>query len=484
MLSSQFTCKIREFAAAGAMFVRDERVLVAASGGADSTALLLALHELADTLRIRLAMAHLHHGIRGKEADGDAAFVRTLARRLHIPLIEGRADVPALARRKKISLEMAAREARYKFLVRAARQAGASVVATAHSADDQVETVLLRLARGAGLRGLAGIPSSTVLHGLRLVRPMLTVSRPEIIAYLEARGAEWREDSTNREVLHLRNRVRHKVLPLLEQELNPDIRAAIQRTALLLRDDEAWLDSMARSLYADVRVSGTLPGLDVRLLRTVPAAACRRTILLWLTEIGVPSERLEFSLVERVHALILGAGPRSKIEIPGGRSVLLRQDRLLTRAAAGPGKATGMRARRILIPGETLLNEAGLWVRTRLAPGIVKDRNRKAGALPAAASLALAALRGRVMTVRSWQPGDRMRPLGMRGSRKLQDIWTDAKIPREERGAIPVFVCGGEIVWIPGYRVAHGWEVRDAHKPALQLEIGKQKALASPRVSA
>jgi tRNA(Ile)-lysidine synthase len=461
------------------LFARGEHVMVAVSGGADSVALLLALHELASALEIQLSAAHLHHGIRGAEADGDVLFVRSLARQLGIPLIAGRVDVPALARRKRISIEMAAREARYSFFACAADKARAEVLATAHNADDQVETVLLRLARGTGLRGLGGISPSAVLRGRRVVRPLLTVTRPEIISFLESRAAVWREDSTNRAAVHLRNRVRHKILPALEAELNPDVRAAILRTGLLLRDDESWLDSMARTLYARMRGPDSPPWLDAGPLGALPPAARRRIILLWLSDIGVPSEHIDFNLVERLHGLLLSDGRRKEVVLPGGRIVRLRQNRAclcLARRMA----ARGARARGIRIPGVTILRAgavggAGLTITTRLEAGIVRERGRKAGDLPAAASLAPAALRGRALTVRSWLPGDRMNPFGMRGSRKLQDIWTDAKVPREEREATPVFVCEGEVVWIPGYRVARGWEVRDGQKPALQILVERDR---------
>lgn len=464
-------CKLKDFTRASALFADGEHVLVAISGGADSTALLLALHKLAGGMRVRLSAAHLHHRIRGPEADGDAAFVRSLACRLGIPLIEGRADVPALARRGKISLEMAARDARRRFFLRAARKAGATAVATAHTADDQAETVLLRLARGTGLRGLAGIPPQTALGTLRIVHPMLTISREEVLAFLRGQNAAWREDSSNLSAIHQRNRVRHKILPVLERELNPEARAAILRTAMLLRDDDAWLDSMARVLYASARMPGQLPGLDTRALFKAPAAACRRVIHLWLTEAAIPAERIDFHLVERVRDLLSGSRSEAQIEMPGGHAAQLRQCRLVLRAPQTAGKPRRIRKRCVRIPGKTVLQEAGLEIRTHLMRGIVKERDRKAGDLPASASLAPAPLRGRALHVRSWQPGDRIQPFGMRGSRKLQDIWTDAKIPREERSMIPVFECSGEIVWIPGYRVARGWEVQDAREPALQIEI-------------
>ena len=220
---------------------RGQHVLVAVSGGADSVAMLLALDELKRLLGIRLTVAHLNHHIRGNEAKKDAEFVRKLAAGLKIPFVGGDADVPRLAKSRGLSIEMAAREARYEFLADAARKKGADVIATAHTADDQAETVLLKLCRGAGSRGLSGIPRETTINGVRVVRPLLDVTRVEIESFLRRKKQAWREDRTNRDTAYLRNRVRHELLPMLESKLNPGIREALLRTADILREEDDLL---------------------------------------------------------------------------------------------------------------------------------------------------------------------------------------------------------------------------------------------------
>ena len=216
-------------------------------------ALLLILHALAPVFRIKLTVAHLNHGIRGKSAAADAAFVRKLARTLGLPCVCGRANVPRLARKSRLSVEMAARQARYAFLSEVARTVEADVLATAHTADDQAETILLKLARGAGPRGLAGIPREGRVNGLRVIRPLLDIPRKDIVRYLRSRRQSWREDESNDSLAHLRNRIRHKVLPLLESELNPEIRPALIRTAEILREEDRCLDGMARACLAGSR---------------------------------------------------------------------------------------------------------------------------------------------------------------------------------------------------------------------------------------
>ena len=375
---------------------RTKRMLVAVSGGADSVALLVGLQRVAPGLGIQLRVAHLHHGLRGAEADADARFVRALAKRLKILCVTGRADVRALARKEKISIEMAARAARYAFLADAARRwgrrGGAAAIATAHTMNDQAETVLLRLARGAGLRGLAGIPPERLEGEVRVVRPLLGVRRAAIEVFLKEAGQAWREDSSNDDRAMLRNRVRHEVLPLLAARLNPRIVETLARTAEILRGEN------------ESRVGASL---------ATPAGADKRR----------------------------------------------------------PYKMGSITVR---VPGETRVPELGVGVETCEGRKVIRERGKAVGALPARASIAWARLGRRKLVVRSWRAGDRMAPLGMAGSKKLQDVFVDAKVPAARRGRVPVFACGGEIVWIPGYRVARGWEIRGGER-ILEIRVAGEK---------
>jgi len=208
-------------------------VLVAVSGGPDSVALLLTLEELARSeFALALTVAHLHHGLRETAADEDRLFVEKLAARLGLPCETGRADVPAEAERPGIGIEEAARNLRRRFLADAARRAGAGKVALGHTADDRVETVLFRILRGTGVEGLVALEPRAPLDadsGIEIIRPLLDVSRAEVIAFLEARGQVWREDETNRSRRHARNRIRHELLPLLREGFNPKVEEALLR---------------------------------------------------------------------------------------------------------------------------------------------------------------------------------------------------------------------------------------------------------------
>jgi tRNA(Ile)-lysidine synthase len=441
-------------------------LLVAVSGGADSVALLDALRRIAPRLRLRLAVAHLNHGIRGRAADADAAFVRALAKAHKLPCVVGRADVPRLARRRGVSLEMAAREARYRFLAAAARRTGADAIATAHTADDQAETILLNLLRGTGAQGLAGIPYVGTAHGRRIVRPLLEATRADVVAYLRRRRLAWREDATNRDPAFLRNRVRHELLPLLEARFNPRVRAALLRAGHIAEAEDAWLEDLAGRALAGCLARGVL---SADRLRALPLGARRRVLRLWLARAGVPASAVDFDAVERLDRAVRRDRGSERVALRGGWTAQRAYGELRLRRAA-PSPAPAFR-RQLRIPGRTVLRGPGVEVTAQLAPGLVRERPPRPGAGPARASLSTAAWARRPLTARSWKPGDRMRPFGMKGSKKVQDILVDAKVPRAERAAVPIVECGGEIVWIPGYRIAQGWEVRDPAGEALQLAV-------------
>lgn len=457
---------------------RGSRVLVGVSGGADSTALLHLLCCLAPRLKLTLAIAHLHHGIRGRAADEDARWVRKLGRQLGLRTIVGRADVPGLARRAGISIEMAARQARNTFFLSAARRARCDTLALAHTADDQAETVLMRLARGAGSEGLRGIARSRVVEGLRRVRPLRDVRRAELEAWLCRRGIGWREDETNRDISILRNRVRHRILPLLEAELNPRAREALCRAADILEGENALLNMLAEQKLAqlvcgrraqEMNLAGAMDDGGAGPDSEGGRALWRRVIRKWLAAAGAPAGAQEYEPVERVLGILrcAGLGKNAAASLPGNWEVRRTGARLYCGAAGRMAPGAGGR---LTVPGRLALAGPGLLVTAERRAGIVRERG-KIGRYPAEASISSRALGRRCLRVRTWRPGDRIEPWGLDGSRKLQDVFTDAKVPRAERDRIPVFECGGRIVWVPGYRIARGWAVESESAPAVRLRV-------------
>jgi len=447
---------------------RNQHALAGVSGGADSMALLHSLHELAPTLDLRLTVAHLDHGVRD-EAKEDAAFVRQAAADLGLPFVEDEVDVPALAGQAGISLEMAARQARYEFFARAAKGAECDAVATAHTANDQAETALLKLARGAGRGGLAGISYRTRLCGVRVIRPFLDLNRQDIETYLSKRGIEWREDSSNKDMTFLRNRVRHEILPMLSDRLNPGITETLSRSANIWREEDKWMNSLAMASLARCEDGGALL---VAPLLALCVAERRRILRLWLSRCGEPVGETTFDTIARIERAINSVKGTHIVPLPGGRSLRREYDRLLVEPDSAWERGD-MIAVPLAIPGRTVIWELGIEVNATIARGIVKDSPGVPGRLPARASLRHDPGGNRRICVRNRRSGDIMGPLGMSGTRKLQDIFTDTKVPVRERDKAPIFECRDEIIWIPGYRVARGWDVPDETARALHLQVDR-----------
>jgi len=447
-------------------------LLVAVSGGADSMALLTLLHELAGQHHWRLTVAHLNHGIRGKQAFQDAEFVGTIARQLRLPCVIGKARVPALAKQRGISIEMAAREARYSFLVRTARKVGADRLATAHTADDQAETVLLKLVRGAGRGGLSGMDGLTRVAGIPVVRPLLSMRRTDIEAFLRVRNISWRDDISNLDMAFLRNRIRHELLPLLERDYNPKVRQALLRTSGVLGPEDEWMDQLAGEILDATLDKRALVGAA---LARYPLAARRRVIRLWLVGQGVPETGLDFEGIARVEAVLGRVQGSETVDLFGGWRVRRQYDRVavIQPHAYGQGRTILKESVRLTIPGVTLLPGWGFCVLATLAPGVSKERGRGPGGLPAQASLSARVWHKRPIRIRYCRAGDRIAPFGMTGSCKLQDILVDAKVPRSERARIPVLECGHQVIWVPGYRIARDWIVKDGSENNLQIRLAK-----------
>jgi tRNA(Ile)-lysidine synthase len=393
------------------------RVVVGISGGADSVALLHILHRLG----YLLLAAHMNHSIRGAEADGDEAFVKTTCSKLKfVCYITDKVDVPALAKAKGISIEMAAREARHKFF--RDLKFGPNVrIALAHHADDQLENFFLRAARGAGSGGLSGMRFVQELEGLTLIRPLLGIRRAEIIQWLKENKIKWREDATNTDETVPRNLVRRRILPLLEQ-INFQAAENILRTMEILREEDDFL-----SVSAELRMED---------MSEYSKAIQRRIIQRWLIARGaIPG----FDSIEKVIEFAAETAGSRSLDLEGLR-IVNEYGTLKTVDATPPSRFS---------------------IRIEEGVGILRG--------PWCASVSLAKVAGREVTVRAASPGDRMEPYGMEGSKKLQDIFTDPKIPKAQRENWPVAECGGEIIWLPGYRIARGWELSSDCEPALHL---------------
>ncbi len=320
--------RLRKFAERHNLWRRGTRVVAALSGGADSVALLLLLRDLHVGGELVLdCAAHLNHAIRGAESDGDEEFCRSLCDRLGVPLVTRRVDVPVSARHDRVSIEVAARRARHAFLSQVRESRGADVVATAHTEDDQAETVLLRIVRGAGGRGLAAIRPQ---RG-HLIRPLLSITRDDLRRELAARGQDWREDVTNADLANPRNRVRHELLPYLQRYFNRSITQSLARLADMAGADESWIEALVDDQSGKVvRVEGGLVSLNVSGLRALPEGLARRVVRRAL-ELAHPDSACDLKDADSVIAV--AAGRAAAAEFSGLRVERFRDSAVLIKKA-------------------------------------------------------------------------------------------------------------------------------------------------------
>lgn len=443
------------------MFERGAPLLAMVSGGADSVALLRALAGGAAP-GARLTVLHVNHLLRGDAADGDADFVAALCGELGVPCRVAAFDVAAYATAEGLNLEDAGRRVRYRFAAEEldALCAGAGVdpargrIATAHTLDDRAETLLMRLAQGAGAAGLLSPP---YLRG-RVVRPLLDCTRAQVVAYLASLGQGWREDATNSDTSRTRARVRAELVPLL-RDINPRFDEALLRTLAVLGDEDALLDGMAEAFARDFAERGADGELAIECSRvsTLSRAMQRRVVRAAIFDAFPEASRLEF---EHLEAVLDGMGEAAFArDLGGGLRAFSEYGTLVI--SRGPGSPGSLAPSLLPVPGTVDLGEAGVLSAEPASPGSIEND-------PRVALIDAGRVRGE-LTVGSAGPGDRMRPLGMDGSRKLQDVLTDAKVPRRSRPLTPVVRDGERVVWVAGVRMSEEYRIGDGTAAAIRL---------------
>ncbi len=451
--------------------------IVACSGGADSVCLALALADAFPESPDRFVMCHVHHGIRGAEADEDAAFVQALAERIRRRFLPVRASVPERQADTGDSLEMAARAVRLEALRAAARDAGARGVLTGHTRDDQAETVLLRLIAGAGSDGLCGMKPVHRMYGLLWGKPLLSTSRQGVEAFLEARGECWREDASNRDTGIPRNFIRHDVLPGIRDRLNPNVAESICRSAASLRDDVESLHELADEACRSRERGRAGRDLDAAGWGLLPSGLRRGILLQWLIRRGLPPRDIRAGLLRQIDEAALRGEGNTCFSLRGA-DVIVEYGRVRVREAS-PGYPGPMYDAVPVAEGGWTRGLGDGWALYVAADRPRTPIGRAPGTFPASACLSRTALSAKELRVRTWRPGDRFAPVGS-GSRKLQDIWTDCKVPRALRERIPLLLCGETIVWIPGYAVSRDAVLEPGSRSCLYVECRDQGRHSSP----
>ncbi len=444
-------------------------ILTAVSGGPDSTALLHLLVSLRDACDIsRIVVLHFDHQLRGEASAEDRAFVEALANTLGVPFHSGTEEVRSYHRRRRISLEMAARVCRHRFFEDALDRFEAQAVALGHTANDQAEELLLRLFRGTGPGGMSGMASKTPAG---LIRPLLFATRSEILAYLHDRKISFREDLSNRDPTHQRNALRHKILPLVEHHFHPQVVRVLCRHARLADDEEScWADQLENQWPA-VCVAETSSRIVMRgpaLLLLHPALQ-RRILRLALERLRGDLLGIYAVHIESLCRLLARGTPNRSIRLPGGLLALVDGEFFVLSKESGGASAEAPPVFSQTLPGPGLyrfpgfelrlgLMEAPSWTGPGSFPETPDTIQMDAGAVQWPISLRL------------WKKGDRFRPLGLGGSKKLQDFFVDCKIPRHERGRV-VLLCDREkICWVMGYRLDDRVKVTAQTKEILVIE--------------
>jgi len=438
------------------------RLAVALSGGADSVALLRAMAARRQELGLVLHAAHLHHGLRGEEADEDLEFCRELAAKLDVPFHEARVDTDQEARanaktgKPTETIEEAARRLRYAWFRQLLSKEPFDAIATAHTLDDQAETVLAKFLRGAWTEGLAGIsPKLEHPEGGAIVRPLLHTKRRDIEAYLNCLGQPWREDSTNRHLTFTRNRIRHELLPLLEG-WNPRLREHLAQMAELAHDEEAWWRTELARLAAQLILpgrpargggraagegSGACLAIEVTRLAVLAPAVQRRLVRHAAQQFGAA---LDFAATEAVRSLALDGRAGQRLALPLGLSAerTARELRLsLTPEPAAKGKSAAAQDARytVAIPGDLDAPEFGIRLSIALTtPEVHENGLVDREGMPQTA------------TLRNWKPGDRVRLRYSSGLRKVKEVLERKHITGTERTIWPVLEAGGRVVWMKG----------------------------------
>lgn len=446
-----------------------DKIVVAVSGGADSICLLHLLLRLSADAGFTLHVAHLNHQFR-PEADLEAQFVAGRAALWGLPATIASQPVGALSKAAGFSKQAGARHFRYRFLQETAAQVGARWIATAHTADDQAETFLMRLLRGAGRRGLAGIPA---MRDGGLIRPMRHLHREEIVAELRGEGIDWVEDPSNQTPVYLRNRIRHNLLPQLEKE-NPNIRAGLCRLSQLLRDEDDWMtQETVRQMSQIATCTADRVTFDAGQLNHLHPAMQRRALRWGMGKLTQSTqstpEGIAFDQIETLRGMIAGS-PGAMRHLPFGL-VAERGAETLVLGRRKPAESPEP-SEVILNPRDGVIDSATWQIRLvcsyldeQPAPPFSATGTRMRGVFDADKMPS-------PLTLRGWRDGDRFVPTGMTGHKKLQDFFIDAKIPHAARRSIPLLTAAGVVVWIIGHRQDARYQATPATRRWLVIDAG------------
>lgn len=456
---------VRRFIDRHRLLAAGDRVLAACSGGPDSLALVHVLAALAGEYGYTLAVAHVNHGMRGAEAEADAAFVGEFCAVRGLPLFQTKVDMAGFAAANGLNKQEAGRLLRYRYLRQVARDLGGALVATGHHRGDQAETVLLNLLRGAGGAGLAGMKPA---EG-GVIRPLLAVGRAEIEAYCRQNGLEPRLDRSNLKTDYRRNFVRLELLPLLEREINPGVADTLCRLAEIVGDEHEAVAALARAAWPQVvSEAGDGLALDSRQLAGLSVAVRRELVRQAIEKKRGDLRGISFCHVERLLEKAVNGAAGSILELPGALVARKEYGRLVLTEAAPAADGIAPPGVAVAVPGTTPVPALGLVVKAELTDAL------PAAAGPDSAIFAWEEL-APPLFVRTREKGDRFRPAGLAGGKKLKEFFIDAKVPRWRRDRVPVVTDSLGIIWLGGLRQGQRGRPDAATRIFLRLTIEERE---------
>jgi tRNA(Ile)-lysidine synthase len=462
-----FLARVKKTIQKHAMLKPGDNVIVGVSGGPDSVALLYVLYQLRKNYNITLQVAHLNHGLRGKEALRDVHFVKNLAHELELPCEVETCDVPSYKKNYSLSSQEAARIVRYQFLEEVKKRKGASKIALGHNANDQAETLMMWLLRGSGVKGLGGMPP--VRNGV-IIRPLIETTRKEIVAFLHKKNIPFVADSSNRKNDYLRNRIRHEIFPRLEEHYNPQIVKKLVNTANILSIENKILEEIANKSLDAIIVArkGTSVTVGIKELLQLPQALQLRCLRAVLEQVKGDLRRISSIHLFDILGIATGGKPHKSLKLPEG--IRIERSYLRLKITSNQSTPLPFKYQYSTIPDRVLLNEIGkemVFILVGKRKVDLKNTNPDVAYLDADKVLM-------PLVIRNAKPGDSFQPFGMKGEKKIKNFFSDQKVERNQRKRVPLVFCGDLLGWVGGMRIHHGLRVTNSTKRILKIELYKR----------
>jgi len=453
--------KFSNFVETHQLIQKNDYILVAVSGGVDSVVLLHLVQQLIEPLDLQIQMVHINHCLRGEQADRDQLFVEQLAEEHHIPIISRKVNVPKYLANKRSSEEQGARFLRYRVFEWALNKTGADCIALGHQADDQVETVIDHFVRGSGVKGLCGMP----IHRDKFIRPLLFATRKEIETYAKSNSLHYLIDATNVMVKYRRNRIRHELIPYLQQQFNPAIGDAVIRSAKIMNEVELYLTEQARLAFAEclINLKKNKIILDINSFLNYFIVIQKYVLYLLLEQVQLSRSLLTAQKLDQILKLVQRRDSGKKVILIDNWQLQVNHDHLIVvkeiiadfQISVEPGKNYS------LLNGD-LKFSAELINKSQLPGRFPEDKQIE--------YIDYHKVEGQLI-VRNYRAGDRFRPLNFKGNKKLSDFFIDLKIPLHQRKEIPLLVCDAGIIWIMGYQIDDRFKITSNTEQILKLQL-------------